>query len=98
MIEHSVLFKLKYASGSRDETQFLQGANQLSTIPGVLNLQCYRQTNRKNTFDFGITMAFESHKTYEAYNAHPDHRAFIENFWIPGVAEFLEIDYEPLTI
>ncbi|MCJ7467820.1 MAG: Dabb family protein [Maribacter sp.] len=95
MIVHSVLFKLKYAKGTNDEKQFFLGVGKLTRIPGVQNLHCYRQTNKKNSFDFGITMEFESPVTYEAYNTHTDHLAFIENFWVPGVEEFLEIDYEP---
>jgi hypothetical protein len=95
MILHSVLLKLKYAKGTADEKQFFLGVDHLSGIPGVQNLQWYRQTNKKNSFDFGITMEFKSHKTYEGYNKHPKHLAFIEDLWIPGVEEFLEIDYEP---
>jgi hypothetical protein len=95
MILHSVLLKLKYAKATADEKQFFLGVDQLKGIPGVQNLHYYRQTNKKNSFDFGITMEFESHEAYEGYNKHADHLAFIENFWIPGVEEFLEIDYEP---
>jgi hypothetical protein len=38
-------------------------------------------------------MYFESQTDYDAYNDHPDHVAFVEQAWIPTVAEFLELDY-----
>ena len=30
---------------------------------------------------------------YAAYNVHPDHVRFVEERWIPEVADFLEIDF-----
>jgi heme-degrading monooxygenase HmoA len=98
MIIHSVIFKLKYAKGSDQERVFLETANQLSAIPGVNNLQSYRQTNKKNGFSYGLSMEFETSKAYKNYNEHPSHKAFIQDYWIDGVEEFLEIDYEPLSL
>ena len=96
MILHQVIFTLKHAHGSSEEKSFLRAAKQLATIPGVDNLQCFRQIGKKNTFDFGLSMEFSSMEDYETYNQHDDHLQFIEDFWVEGVAEFLEIDYEPL--
>ena len=31
-----------------------------------------------------------------AYNAHPDHVAFVEQRWMVEVDQFMEIDYLPL--
>lgn len=98
MIIHSVIFKLKYAKGSVQEKVFLEAANQLAAIPGVNNLQSYRQTNKKNKFDYGLSMEFETSLDYKSYNEHPSHLAFIQEYWIDGVKEFLEIDYEPLSL
>ncbi len=97
MIAHSVLFKLKYDGDTPYEKKFLQAAHRLARIPGVQNLHCYRQTNKKNRFDFGIAMEFASQEAYEIYNKHPQHIDFIKEFWIPRVQEFLEIDYEPIA-
>jgi hypothetical protein len=41
-------------------------------------------------------MEFESAIAYEAYNQHPEHQEFIKDYWVDGVDDFLEIDYEPL--
>jgi hypothetical protein len=96
MIIHTVAFKLKYTRGSSDEKNFLNAARRLASIPGVYNLQSFRQTSKKNNFDFGLSMEFKTLEEYETYNQHRDHLTFIEKFWLEGVENFLEIDYEPL--
>ena len=39
-------------------------------------------------------MEFDSTEDYEFYNRHPFHTKFVEDRWLPEVAEFQEIDYE----
>lgn len=41
-------------------------------------------------------MEFADQPAYDAYNAHPVHIAFVRERWVPEVADFLEIDYQPL--
>lgn len=96
MIRHTVVFKLKYPKGSPEEKEFLNAALMLSSIPGVRHFECLRQTSKKNNFEYGITMEFDTVKAYEEYNQHPDHIAFVNTFWIRDVDDFLEIDYEPI--
>jgi stress responsive alpha/beta barrel protein len=47
----------------------------------------------KNDFRFGLSMEFAGADAYAAYNGHPVHTRFVEERWIPEVADFLEIDY-----
>lgn len=96
MITHSVYFRLKHAEGSPEERTFLEKAEALKSISTVRNFQCVREISPKNNFRLGLTMQFEDREAYRHYNDHPDHRAFVEQVWIPEVAEFLEIDYEPI--
>jgi heme-degrading monooxygenase HmoA len=96
MIRHTVVFKLKYPKASAEEASFLNAASKLSDIAGVHRFEILRQTSKKNNFDFGISMEFDSLKTYEEYNQHPDHTTFVNTFWIRDVKDFMEIDYEPL--
>jgi len=93
MIRHSVIFRLKYAKDSKEEKAFLDATLQLLAVPGVLHFERLKQTSKKNQFEYGLSMEFESEHVYAAYTAHPLHQAFIENFWTNGVADFLEIDY-----
>lgn len=96
MITHSVYFRLKHAEDSPEEKAFLEKADALKSISTVRNLQCVREISPKNNYRFGLTMQFEDRDAYRHYNDHPDHQAFVEQVWIPEVAEFLEIDYEPI--
>lgn len=96
MIRHTVVFKLKYLQGSPEEKEFMMAAMKLAAIPGVQHFECLRQVSKKNNFDYGISMEFDTRQAYEGYNQHPDHVAFVKTYWIKGVADFLEIDYEPL--
>jgi heme-degrading monooxygenase HmoA len=97
MIQHTVVLKLKYPNDSPEEREFLEAAAKLSSIPGVHNFQSLRQIGRKNDYDYGLSMEFDSMEAYEAYNRHPDHIKFVETFWAEYVEKFLEIDYEPLV-
>ena len=93
MIQHTVVFRLIHASGSAAETDFLKKAKALGELPNVVDLQVLKQVSKKNSFTFGLSMFFESESTYQSYNSHPDHMAFVNNVWLPEVAEFMEIDY-----
>ncbi len=93
MICHTVAFRLKHPSGSESECAFLAAAQILSTIPTVRAFECLRQVGKKNTFAFGLSMAFASQQDYDAYNAHPDHVHFVETRWKAEVLDFIELDY-----
>lgn len=93
MIRHSVIFKLKYSKGSAEESAFLQATEKLANIPGVKTFEQLQQVSKKNKFDYGLSMEFDNQDEYDVYNNHPAHTAFIQQFWIPGVEDFLEIDY-----
>jgi quinol monooxygenase YgiN len=92
-IRHTVTFRLRHAPGSREEAAFLAEAETLAAIPGVETFELLRQVGRKNEFAFGISMEFADQGAYDGYNAHPSHLRFVEQRWLPEVAEFLELDY-----
>lgn len=95
MIRHTVIFRLKHPLGSEAESDFLQTGQQLSGIPTVRNFESLRQISKKNDYDFGFSMEFDSSEDYHLYNEHPFHVEFVETRWIPEVIDFMEIDYEP---
>ena len=96
MIRHTVVFKLKYPKGSSEESEFFRAATILTSIPGVHNFESLRQTGKKNDYDYGFSMEFDTMKAYEDYNQHPDHIEFVKTYWEKYVEKFLEIDYEPI--
>jgi len=97
MIRHTVAFKLKHPAGSPAERDFLAAARKLAALPMVKHFECLRQTGKKNSYTFGLSMEFGSAKDYQNYNDHPDHVRFVQTHWVPEVADFVEIDYEPMS-
>ncbi len=93
MIRHTVVFSLKHPPGSAEEQAFLEAALVLTQIPSVRRFERLRQVSQKNHYHFGFSMEFEDEAGYEAYNQHPLHQSFVEEWWIPQVSDFLEIDY-----
>ena len=96
MIRHTVAFSLKHAPGSSGEANFLAAGQQLAAIPGVEKFERLRQVGAKNSFTFGFSMEFADREAYQNYNQHPDHVRFVQERWMSEVADFLEIDYQPL--
>lgn len=96
MIRHTVAFRLVHPAGSVEEADFLTTALELAAIPGVERFEQLAQTSTKSDFAFGFSMEFADPAAYDAYNQHPVHTAFVQERWLPEVADFLELDYEPL--
>jgi hypothetical protein len=96
MIRHTVVFTLKHKAGSIEEADFLAEARKLAEIPGVEKFEQLRQVSPKNSYRFGFSMEFAHQAAYSGFNDHPFHVAFVRDRWVPEVADFLEIDYEPL--
>jgi len=92
-IRHTVSFSLKHDSGSAGEQEFLAAATRLREIPGVEAFEIVREVSPKNDFRVGISMEFADQAAYDSYNAHPEHRSFVEKRWLQEVSDFLEIDY-----
>jgi Stress responsive A/B Barrel Domain len=80
------------------ERDFLLAAQDVASIPKMFNFDCLRQISSKNSFDFGLSMEFASQADYDAYNVYPRHVAFVEQRWKLEVADFLEIDYTPISM
>ncbi len=91
-VRHSVALVLKHDEGSTEEASFLEAAAALADIPGVERFELLREISTKNDFRFVLAMEFADEEAYRAYDAHADHRAFVESRWIPEVTSFVEID------
>ena len=68
----------------------------LEEINGVENMEVSRQTSSKNKFKYGFSMDFANNDIYQAYSIHPQHDAFVKDYFIPLVEDFMEIDTEKL--
>lgn len=93
-IQHMVIFDLNYEAGSAEVKKFLaDSVTILSPIPGVQQFQAFNQVSSKNDFSYGFSMVFADQKTYDSYNTHPDHVAYVEERFKKEVTRFLEIDF-----
>ena len=97
VIRHTVTFRLVHADGCEAEAAFLEAARELADIPGVERFEQLRQVGSKTDFTFGFSMEFADAAAYAVYDNHPTHVAFVAQRWVPEVADFLELDYEPLA-
>lgn len=93
MIRHSVILKLKSDINSADKRAFFEAVDKLAAIPEVQKFEVLKQISPKNKFEYGISMEFDTQEQYDFYSNHPQHQAFIQDFWIKAVEDFLEIDY-----
>lgn len=93
MIRHSVILKLKSDISSEDKQAFFDAVDRLAIIPDVKKFEVLKQVSSKNKFEYGISMEFNNQEQYDVYSNHTEHVAFIQNFWMKSVEDFLEIDY-----
>lgn len=92
-IVHTVFFKLKEEPETIEIHRFYEESMALADIPGVIDFQWLDELSPKNVFKHGLSMRFESQADYDAYNVHSDHVRFVNEIWIPNVADFQEIDF-----
>ncbi len=96
MIRHSVILTLNSSLSESEKRQFFEAVGELKHIPGVQKFELLKQTSSKNSFEYGISMEFESQEAYDFYSNHSQHVVFVEKYWASCVEAFLEIDYQKL--
>ncbi|MBF4632587.1 Dabb family protein [Clavibacter michiganensis subsp. phaseoli] len=83
-----------HAPGSAKEEGFLADAHRiLSGIPGVRDFTVNRQVSAKSALSWQFSMVFADRATYAAYDAHPEHTAFVKERWMNEVNQFQEYDF-----
>ncbi|GAA3894191.1 Dabb family protein [Leifsonia kafniensis] len=97
MIRHTVSFALVHSPGSAAEAEFLgTGRRTLTAIPGVHDFTVSRQVSPKSDHTFQFSMRFADQADYDAYDAHPDHQAFVSSRWQTEVTSYQELDLVPV--
>ena len=95
-IRHAGIFNFKPTVSESQKHTFFVALKALEEISGVEKMEVSRQTSTKNKFKYGFSMEFASNEIYLAYSIHPQHDAFVKDFFIPLVEDFMEIDTEKL--
>ncbi len=94
-VRHTVSFALVHPPGSEEEAGFLAAAARLAdVVPGVEAFEVLREVSAKNAYVHGLSMEFADRAAYDAYDAHPEHTAFVKERWLQEVTDFQEIDFE----
>lgn len=92
-IRHTVAFALPFEAGSAGELDFLAEARELAAIPGVQAFQVLRALEERAELPLTLSMEFADRAAYDAYDADPQHRRFVERRWLPTVTAFQESDF-----
>jgi hypothetical protein len=95
-IRHAGIFNFKATVSESQKHAFFVALKALEEISGVEKMEVSRQTSSKNKFKYEFSMEFASNKVYQAYSIHPQHDAFVNDYFIPLVDDFMEIDTEKL--
>jgi hypothetical protein len=95
-IRHAGIFNFKATVSESQKHAFFVALKALEEISGVEKMEVSRQTSSKNKFKYGFSMEFASNEVYQAYSIHPQHDAFVNDYFIPLVEDFMEIDTERL--
>jgi hypothetical protein len=95
-LRHAGIFNFKPTVSESQKHEFFIALKALEDINGVEKMEVSRQTSSKNKFKYGFSMEFASNEIYLAYSIHPQHDAFVNDFFIPLVEDFMEIDTEKL--
>lgn len=98
MIQHMVMFNLKHRENSLQEKIFFVQLQNLTLIPTVKTLNISRQFSQLNPYQYAVSMMFDSQKSYHNYLKNEQHEHFVKSYWLPEVAEFLEVDLMPFSI
>ncbi len=95
-IRHAGIFNFKPTVSESQKHEFFVALKALEDINGVEKMEVSRQTSTKNKYKYSFSMEFASNEIYQAYSIHPQHDAFVKDFFIPLVEDFMEIDTEQL--
>ena len=97
-IRHAGLFKFKTNVTEQEKQAFFEALKDLENIAGVKKLEISKQISPKNKFEYSFSMEFANEDIYKAYNIHPSHDAFVQNYWLNSVEDFMEIDTVQMAI
>ena len=98
MITHVVMLWVREGHEEKRE-KLLEGAAKLSAIPNVLNYQYGKAIPSPrpvvdSSFAVALSMSFTDEAAAEAYQVHPVHQDFVENYVKKLTSKVLVYDFE----
>ena len=94
MLQHIVLFKTNPGLAPEIFDRIIADAlQQLTTIPGVINLRAGTPLDESVGWDIGLSMEFASREELEEYRKHPIHIAYVQENLDENVLERKALDF-----
>jgi fructose-bisphosphate aldolase, class II len=95
-VEHVVVYNSSENDPTVIQIMLRKGKQQLSTIPGVLDVRIGRATNDKSKYRYCWLVRLAHESVIESYKSHPVLTAFTENHFRPIAEDRVYSDYEIL--
>jgi len=92
-IRHLALINLKHEKDSPRAKEFLEAAKR--DLGGVPSVREYMQNvTPPKGWQYGLLLEFDCEEDLEAYENHPLNQKFTEEYWIPDVLDYMDINFK----
>lgn len=95
-VEHVIVYNTSSNDLQVIEGMMRKGKQQLSSIPGVMNVQVGRSVDERGSYRYCWLIRFASAEVIEIYKTHPVHVEYADSFFRPIAADRVTTDYEML--
>lgn len=95
-VEHVIVYNSNESDPTVIQIMLRKGKQQLSTIPGVMDIRIGRATSEKNKYRYCWLVRFAHESVVDTYKSHPVHIAYADTYFRPIAEDRLSNDYEIL--
>ena len=95
-VEHVIVYNSSESDPSVIQIMLRKGKQQLSSIPGVLDVRIGRATDDNSKYRYCWLVRFAHESVIETYKTHPIHTAYADSYFRPIAADRVTNDYEIL--
>jgi fructose-bisphosphate aldolase class II len=93
-VEHVIVYNPASTDPQVIDDKLLRGKQQLSKIPGVLEVQIGKALNPQGKYRYCWLIRFAHERVIESYKSHPLHVAYADKHFRPLAADRITNDYE----
>jgi len=95
-VEHVIVYNTSENDPTVIQIMLRKGKQQLSSIPGVLDVRIGRATDEKSKYRYCWLVRFAHESVIEKYKTHPVHVSYADSYFRPIAGERVTNDYEIL--
>jgi len=95
-VEHVIVYNTSENDPTVIQIMLRKGKQQLSSIPGVLDVRVGRAMDDKSKYRYCWLVRFAHESVIESYKTHPIHVAYADSYFRPIAADRVTNDYEIL--